>query len=304
MVALADTNRDRLSILKKKFDLKDVLATTDYHEILNRPEVDAVMILTPPSSHAEIIMNAINAGKNIFCEKPLALTVDEGVKILQTLSNKNIKLMVGFNYRFIPHFAKMKRFVKKGSIGRIVAATTHFFSRIERPASISGFQFKSEMGGGALFETGCHHIDLLRWMMGEVKAVQAIIWKSVSSLPIDDNALVVLEFASGAKGSVHVSWSTPKLHRVECFGEDGFVSTDLTKPYIELYLQGKSIFKQGNVKVPVGNVEESYIFELRHLVDCILHEKKPLVSAEDGVEALRVVVKSYESAERGSKVTI
>jgi predicted dehydrogenase len=294
--ALVDTDNDRLLKIEKKFGL-EALTTTDYHEPLDRDDIDAVLILTPPHLHAQITIDAIKAKKDVFCEKPFVLTLDDALKILEILRVSNVKLMVGFNFRFIPHFAKTKKLVEEQTIGKVLTVNTHFFSRVKEWPSVSGFQFRKEMGGGALFEMGCHHIDLLRWIIGEVKAViSAKIWKSITSMNVDDNAQICLDFVNHTIGSMNVSWSATDLHRVELFGEEGMIRADLQKPYLELYLEGKTIFKHGTVKIPVGSSLGSYELELNHFADCLLRQKEPLVGAEDGSKALKIVLDCYKLA--------
>lgn len=304
ILALSEVNKARLKEVKKKICLHETFFTNNYHEVLNNPEIDAVLILTPPNLHARITVDAIKAGKHVFCEKPFIFTTKEASEVLHALHHNKVKLMVGYNFRFLPHFAKMKKFVEKGTIGKIIVVTTNFFSSIKNYPSVTGFQFKNEMGGGALFEMGCHHIDLIRWIVGEVKAVKASIWKFDPSITADDNALVCLDFANGVIGSVNISWSAPSLHRVEIFGEEGIIRADLSKPYLELYLQGKSIFKHGAIEIPAKSVMSSYSLELNHFADCILKEKEPLVGAEDGIQVLKIVSKCYESARTGQKIGI
>lgn len=295
--ALADINRNRLQQIEKKFSLQ-AFSTTNYQEVLEKKDIDAVIISAPPHLHAQIIINAAKAEKHVFCEKPFVLTMEEALEVLRILHERKVKLMVGFNFRFIPHFSKMKKLVEEGTIGRLMTINTHFFSSLRDWPSVSGFQYEKKMGGGALFEMGCHHIDLFRWIVGDVASVLfARIWKSTPTTTVDDNAQIYLDFTNRVLGSLGVSWSATSLHRVEVFGEEGMIRADLQNPYLELYLEGKTIFKQGAVKIPTGSSLNSYELELSHFADCIVRQKNPIVNAKDGLEALKTVLDCYKFAD-------
>lgn len=302
--ALVDANLERTLKLKELFfPSQPIRVTTNYHEILEK-DIDAILILTPPYLHEEMAINAIKAGKHVFCEKPFTLTIEEAESILHALQKKKVRLMVGFNFRFITHFTKTKKFLEKKTIGRLIRANTTFYSNIKRRPSVSKFHIRKDKGGGALFEMGCHHIDLLRWIMGEIRSVQAFVENFDPSIPVDDNASVFLEFVNGTRGFVNISWSAPYQHKVEISGQEGIITADLSKPYIELYLNGRSIFKQGTLNIPVKATLDSYTLELTDFANSILHDREPSINAEDGLRALEIVLACYESAGKGQRITI
>lgn len=303
--ALVDTNLERAMMLKNQFlGSKDVAVTNDYREVLESPHVQAVIIATPPNLHESIALDALKAGKHVFCEKPFVVTVEEAKSVLRALKGTNLKFMVGFNYRFIPHFSKMADLLRKGAIGKPVMARTIFFSRIDRSSTYTGFHLNSNQGGGALFEMGCHHIDILLWLLGKIKGAYASILRINPKFSVDDTAFVFLEFENGPLAFVEVSWALPPMHRIEMIGTDGRISSDLSENFVELFLEGRSIFKRGAIRIPVKTPMESYALEFREFADSILEDRQPCVSALDGLEALSATKACYESSRAGQKVTL
>jgi len=162
--AIVDTNLERAAQIKGHFlPSRNVKITDDYQQVLEDSQIQAVIIGTPPNLHEKMTLDALKAGKHVFCEKPFVLTLEQANAILDALKGTNLKFMLGFNYRFIPHFVKMANLLKKGAIGKPVIAKSVLFSRTSPSSTFTGFHLNSALGGGALFEMGCHHIDLLMW---------------------------------------------------------------------------------------------------------------------------------------------
>ena len=301
--ALADVNKERALELVGKFNLKEASTYTDYHTLLERPDIEAVLVLTPPHLHAQMTIDAAKSGKHILCEKPLATTIKESKEIVKAVKSAGIHCMVGFNYRFQPHFIKAKEMVDKGFISpRFV--NTYFLTEISSWPTVSRFQFHRKHGGGALFEMGCHHVDLLRWLIGEVSYVQAHVTTLRLDAEVEDTASVYLEFENGVFGSISVSWIAPFMNKIEIVGRDGYLIADVNKKDIKLKLKGKTIFKEGPIRISVERKKRSYNQELLHFIQCISKNRKPSVTAEDGLKALKIITAAYKSARMKRKMAI
>jgi len=301
--AVVDKDQTRIAKAKQRFPicLKDAKAYDDHRPVLSTKEIDAVLILTPPSLHAPIAIECIKSNKHIFCEKPLALSSAEAIKIADELEGTALTFMVGFNYRFMPHFQFVKRFLDEGRIGDIVTASTRFLTRLDESAT---FQRRRALGGGVLFEMACHHIDVLKWIFGPVKAVQGMA-RNRKFQEADDNVFVLLEFCKGVLASVHASWTSARfVNRVDIFGDKGMLGADLQTSHVETWIAKKMFFRKGPRTILVGSVLESYANELRAFAEAVLKNKESPLSIGDALDSLRIVERFYVSSELGCKEAV
>jgi predicted dehydrogenase len=204
LVAVSDIDPKRATAIAGR---NHAVFDRDWHTLLARPDLDAVIISTPPSLHAEMCIEAVQMGKHVLCEKPLARTPDECRTIIDAAKRHNRVLAVGFNYRFYPSFARAKQLLDEGRIGELshirayagYSATGH-----NRP----WVKDASVVGGGALYDNGIHLIDLVRWFLGEVEDVQGFstgrVWQFGRA---EDNGFLLLRSARGQVATLHASWT-------------------------------------------------------------------------------------------------
>ncbi len=214
------------------------VGAADYRDLLARNDVDVVDICLPNALHAEAIAAAAAAGKHIYCEKPLALTVAEGREIVRAVEQAGVKAQLGFNFRFFPAITRARQLVSEGFLGRVFSFRACFYrsSYIKPDKPLSWRLRKEGAGGGALFDLGSHVLDLLYCLLGDFDAVLATMETLIKQRPVqagahdvgevdvDDLAILQLRMASGALGSVEVSrmgtGATNDL-AVEIYGEKG-----------------------------------------------------------------------------------
>ncbi len=198
---------------------------TDWRKLLSAPEVEAVIISTPPSLHCTMTIEALRAGKHVLCEKPLARDADECRAMLAAAQASGKTLATGFNYRFYPSVAKAREILDSGRIGEL----DHVRSYTGYTASDHGQPWLHDhavMGGGALRDNGIHLLDLTRWFLGEVAEVKGITRNSVWNFDgCEDNAFVLLKSRDGKVGTFHASWTEwwGYKFRVEVYGSRGCV---------------------------------------------------------------------------------
>ena len=202
---------------------------TDYRELVRREDIDAVDITAPSNAHKEIAIAAAWAGKHVFCEKPLALTLADAREILQAVRDAGVKHQIGFNYRFAPAIALAKQMIETGKLGRIF-----HFRGVYLQDFIIDPQFpkvwrldKAVAGSGSLGDLGAHVIDLARFLVGDVARVTGMSKTFVTQRPlvermsglsaaaakdapmgevdVDDATLFALEFANGALGTIEAT---------------------------------------------------------------------------------------------------
>lgn len=172
----------------------------DYHEILNNPEINAVLICSSTDTHADIAVEAAKAGKNIFCEKPVDLTVAKIKKVIEAVDEAGVKLQIGFNRRYDHNFAEIKNLENKGKIGEL--QTIKITSRDPEPPPISYVK----VSGGIFLDMTVHDFDMARFIGGEVEEVYAnaavTVDPAIGEAGDVDTALVALKFKSGAIGVI------------------------------------------------------------------------------------------------------
>lgn len=227
--------------------------TTDYREVLQREDIHAVDICTPNNTHAEIILAAAAAGKHIFCEKPLSLTVAEGRQVAAAVEQAGVKAQLNFNFRYFPAITRARQLIEQGFLGRVFSFRGCFYrsSYINPEKPLSWRLRKDVSGGGALFDLGSHILDLIYYLLGDYEAVSASLETLIKDRPIaagaterapvdvDDLALLQVRMANGALGSVEVSrmgtGATNDL-TIEIYGQQGALRFSATDPsWLEVF---------------------------------------------------------------------
>lgn len=302
VVSLCDINMGRAEYLKRKYHLDHVKISNDFDEIVNCSDTEAILVLTPPRFHAKICLEMAASGKHIFCEKPFTLSLVEANNVRGVIKDANVKFMIGFCYRFMSENLKLKELLRQGYIGKIRHAETYLLTDIRGWPSISKFQYKKKEGGGALFETGCHQIDLLRWCMGKVKRVRATVESRVLK-SVDDKAEVTLEFQNGTTAEAHVCWVSSIYKReLAITGEKGKIT--IKDKDLFIYLQNKFIFGQGPLKLFLRKSKSNYQRELLYFGNCIRNDVQPNPGINDAVENMEIITAAYESSRLGKSIDI
>ena len=198
VAALADIFPDELAAVAAKLNVAKTFA--DYRQVLELPEVDAVAICTPTNTHYQMILDAAAAGKHIFCEKPIDLSIEKIVKINEEVQKRGVELMVGFNRRYDPNFLKVHDTVKAGGIGepQILRIT----SRDPAPPPETYIR----ASGGIFLDMTIHDFDMARYLMGDVTEVYAranvLVDPAIGKAGDWDTVMVTLTFANGALGAI------------------------------------------------------------------------------------------------------
>jgi myo-inositol 2-dehydrogenase/D-chiro-inositol 1-dehydrogenase len=317
IVAAADTSKKALN-KAKSVGVEELYS--DYHDLLNKAKsigIDAAIISLPNFLHFEAIQLALEAGINVFTEKPMANTVRECQRIVNLVERSGKKFMVGHNFRFLSTIEKMKDRLDKGYIGNLEVVTIEMigngpFSHSTVPKRVSDWWFNSEKtGGGVLLDTGSHLIDLFRYVVGDGK----ILFSHLShrfNLPFEDGALLVLSSSdSSTEGIINTGWYQKENFaafdfRMILHGNAGFIASDSFTPghfYTHAIKEGtKNLFRRitGRKIHPFSYLEvyESYYKELKHFFDCLKNDLEPSIGALaiDGLKAVELIEEAYALA--------
>ncbi len=223
VVAFCDLILDRAKNLAAKYGGPDALVTTDYHELLKREDIDVIHVCTPNSSHAEITVAALKAGKHVMCEKPMAKTAAEAKLMLDTAKATGKKLTIGYQNRFRSDSQFIKQLCVSGDLGEIYLGKA-FATRRRGVPTWGVFMDKEKQGGGPLIDLGTHALDLTLWMMENYEPVSALgstfdkIGKMGSpanimgpwdpaKYEVEDSAFGMVKFKNGATVILEASWA-------------------------------------------------------------------------------------------------
>lgn len=195
----------------------------DYPALLRNPEVDAVVLATPHSQHCEQIRQAAAAGKHVFVEKPLALTVEDAQGAIAVARAAGTEICVGFNRRFLPAYRALTAAIQEGKLGRLLHVEGHFsgpFGYHYTDAMWRGTRDENPAGGMAAM--GIHILDAMLAVMGPVRRVSTLSKRLAVAANLDDTTTVTLEYESGATGSLSTLMATGSFWRLHVFGSDGW----------------------------------------------------------------------------------
>ena len=293
--AVADTS-PRSRKLAKSWGVKNVY--NDYKELLERTDTDAVIVSLPNFLHCEAASMAADHGKDILLEKPMARTMVEGEDILRHVKKNGVKLMMGYHYRFNDLIQNLKNIADKDTLGKIQTATAFLVG--SRPSQEWCFD-PTKAGGGALLDIGCHVIDLMLWFFGEASLVYSYV-DFRSHLPTEDYALLLLDFKNGTKAIIHTGYFSQVVrYGVTLCGTASSASTDDFRSSLTSYAlkdAAKNMIRKfvGKPIVPLGHIASAIFKEMQHFVYCIEKDVQPMITGEDGLKSLKIILKAYEFA--------
>ena len=281
-------------------------ACASLDDLLGDERVEAVVVASPQFAHAENTVAAAEAGKHVFCEKPMAVTLEQCDAMIEACRTAGVKLMIGQVCRYHAVHAKMHDLVASGDFGKPVCMMVHRIGGPWGGAYAQSWRLERARSGGNLMEIHAHEIDFMRFVCGDVSQVYAAGGLYADPrLDYPDLALVTLHFASGAKGLLHsgqVSAIGGYGGRVDCEGGSLVFATIWgAEAGIRMCTTGgeATFLPASELKV-----ETPVTHELRDFVDCILNDTPPPVPGEEGRAAVEVAVAAYRSIETGGPVTL
>lgn len=294
VVAVADTFIKGAKEVAERFGIKTV--TADYKEILCKPEVEAVLICSPTDTHAQYIIEAAEAGKHIFCEKPLDLSLDNIRRVLGVVERAGVKLMVGFNRRFDPDFVKVQQMVKAGKIG-----VPHILKITSRDPEPPPAEYVA-VSGGIFLDMTIHDFDMARFVLGtEVLEVYAkanvLVDSAIGEAGDVDTAITTLSFENGAIGTIDNSRKAVYGYdqRLEVFGSEGMVMVDNNTPDSHTYYNNKGSHGPLPLNFFMDRYIESYAIEIETFIKAVMKDEEIPVSGKDGLMSVAIGLAAKKS---------
>ncbi len=278
---MADAFEDAATQCAKRYAIP--FATQDYHDVLAHPDIEAVVICSPTDTHAQIIEEASQAGKHIFCEKPIALDLPSIDRALEAVERAGVKLQIGFNRRFDANYRRVRQAVEQGEIGH--PQLLHLISRDPAPPSIDYIR----ASGGLFLDMTIHDFDMARFLIGsEVEEIFALASvmddPAIGAVGDVDTAVIMLQFTNGVIATIDNSRRAVYGYdqRVELLCSAGAINTGNTYPNTAIISDGHSIWHDLPHRFFVERYNESFLAEMAAFVHAVLHDEPVPVTGYDG----------------------
>ena len=303
LMMISDINMQAAKKYAEEFNVSEV--TADYKNVIENPAIDAIVICSSSDTHSFILEEAANAGKHVFCEKPIDLDLDKINRALKAVEKSGVKLQVGFNRRFDPNFMKARKIIQSGKIGElnIIKIT----SRDPNPPSPEYIK----ISGGIFFDMTIHDYDMVRYLSGsEVEELFVSggvmvdpIFKEYGDL---DTVLINLKFKNGAIGIIDNCRRAVYGYdqRAEILGSKGQVSVcNKLIDSVEIY-DAKNISKSLLQKFFMDRYVDAFLNEMKEFISCIVKDVTPSVTGIDGKLPIILAMASRLSYEKNRPVKI
>lgn len=309
LVAVADLIEKRARKIAQKYGAKKVY--TNYQKLIEDPEVKGVSVATPDFTHYKPVIACLEAGKHVLVEKPLTTDLKEADKIIEVAKKSKAKLMVNYSHRWLPAYFQAHQVIEEGQIGEAVMSYARKNDRIYVPTRMLGWAEKSS---SAMF-LSAHDIDLVRWYLKSeaeevyANAVIKILKKQGINTP--DCIQAQVRFKSGAIATFESAWIYPNTFPtmtdsfIEVVGTKGVIHLERKKEQIEIATEKAFQTPRNLLTFPIlGKLQGAFSLSLSHFIDCILEDKKPYVSGEDGREVTKILFSIHKSIKEGKPVKL
>ena len=285
LMGVSDVSERALKKIEKKYDAKGY---TDYCELLANPEIEVVSVCVPTTFHHDVVMEAIKHKKHVLVEKPIAFTLTEAEEMIAAAKEAGVTLATGHVERFNPAVQKAKELIDDGVIGDIVSA---FAKRVgPLPPRIKDV--------GVSIDLAIHDLDIMNYLFEEeITQVYGTMNSSFDDSEFEDHAEIMVSFDNESTGIIEVNWLTPyKRRELELTGTAGIISVDYIQQSIEVF--GK--FAQDIEIVH----EEPLKGELKSFLNSVVEEKEPVITGEDGLKALKMVIAANKSSKEHRPISL
>jgi UDP-N-acetyl-2-amino-2-deoxyglucuronate dehydrogenase len=311
LVAISDNQIDVARKFAETYGVTDIY--TDYEEMFKRSDIDCVCVCTPSGLHGEVTIAAAQAGKHVFCEKPLEITSEKMQRMIDTCRQYNVKLGCVFQRRVMPSSIVVKKAVMEGKLGRPVLGDAYLkYYRSPEYYRSAGWRGTWQLdGGGALMNQGVHGVDVIQWLMGDVQSVFAYSAPLVRNIEVEDTAVAVVKYKSGAFGVIQGTTSVYPAQetRFELHGEKGsiifsdsgiqqwsFVGSDEPVPQVEARINSSSD--------PTKIASDGHFVLLQDFVEAIREDRDPLMTGVEAKKSVDLILAIYESSKTGKEILL
>ncbi|MCG3196010.1 MAG: Gfo/Idh/MocA family oxidoreductase [Candidatus Omnitrophica bacterium] len=287
IAAVADTRPEAAKALAEGLGC----ASFRSHEALaDKAKVDAVIVCTPPSTHAEICLGLIEHGIHVLCEKPLCPDSTSAKRMVQSAERAGVVLTMASKFRYVEDVIRAKSIVTSGILGEIILFENAFTARVDMTNRWNSNPAVS--GGGVLIDNGTHSVDIMRYFLGPVAEVHAVEGKRVQGLAVEDTVRIFIRSVEGVMGSIDLSWSLNKEldSYIDIYGSRGTIRVGWKE---SKYRQSSSpdwiVFGKGYDKV------QAFKRQIENFCHAIRKEEPLLITAEDAIGSVETIEAAYRS---------
>ena len=258
--------------------------------MLDTADLDALLVCSPPDTHREICVAALERGVPVLCEKPLALDEESARSMLEAAERTGAILSMASKFRYVEDVVKARSLITSGAIGDVILFENTFCARVDMTSRWNSRPDVS--GGGVLIDNGTHSVDVIRYFFGPIAEVHAIAGKNIQKLDVEDTVRLFVRTESGVMGSIDLSWSLnkEKATYIEIYGSAGTIQVGWRESRFRQ--SGSSewqTFGGGYDKVA------AFKSQLRNFCAAVRGEDALLVGAEEALASVHVITKAYES---------
>jgi len=303
LVADVDEGRARMVASESKCP-----HSTRWQDVVARDDISVVIVSLPTYLLAPVTIAALQAGKHVLCEKPMARTAEEAQRMVEAARASGVTLKIGYNLRYHP--AIWKAHQSLGALGELLFARCRY-GHGGRPGYDKEWRCSPDLsGGGELQDQGVHGIDLFRWFLGDFASAQGVVATEFWDIKVDENAFAILKTAGGQVASLHASWTQWKNHfSLEVFGKDGYAVVEgLGGSYgVERLTLGKRALQGGpptEERFEFPGEDRSCYAEWADFTSSLREGREPLATGYDGWQTLRIVNAVYRAAREGKSIAL
>jgi predicted dehydrogenase len=309
LVAVCDIDE---TALKQCTDKYNCLGYKDYKDILANPEIDIINICTPSGLHARQSIDAMERGKHVIVEKPMAMSLYEADAMIAAAKNNNVKLVVMHQNRFNKAIIKLRKAVEAGNFGKFTHGSAQIrWNRNDDYYKQSPWRGTWEHDGGCLLNQSIHNIDLLQWMLGAVESVFAYTATNIRPIQAEDTAVIALKFQNGALGTIEAATTLyPKNleETLSIFGTTGtavvggiavnkikiwrFPNQDEAAEIAEITKEPPNVYGFGHANV------------IEDMINAITENRQPVIPGIEGKKALEIILAIYHSVRLKKEITL
>jgi predicted dehydrogenase len=308
VVAVADISRERLTAIQQQYS--HVTPYEDYHELLARDDIQAVVVSAPTQTHYRITKDALLAGKHVLCEKPISYRSREGDELIRLADEKRLLLMIGHVFLFNNGILKLKELLAAREAGRLyyVTAKRTNLGPIRQDVN-------------SVYDLASHDISIINFLLDAMPLRVSALGQAFLQNGIEDVAFISLQYPDDILANIHVSWLDPKkIREITIVGDKKMVTWDdlsftgpvriydnqiISHPYYHDFGEFQLLTREGNVTIPRVHMEEPLKVQSQYFLSCLRTGRMEIGTAQHGVDVVRVIEAVVESlAEHGRPVDI
>jgi predicted dehydrogenase len=299
--ALVSGHRDKAEKVAAAYGLQpqNIYSYENYDELKGNSEVEVIYIILPNSMHAEYTIRGLQAGKHVLCEKPMSVTVDEAVQMVATAKTAQRKLMIAYRLRYEPFNKKAIEICEQGELGALQSISASNCQVVEAP----NIRLSKQLGGGPLGDVGVYCLNAARYLTREEPIEVTAMMHQPRNDPrfreVPATVAWTMRFPSGVIANCDCSFNAGESRRYRVHGTKGYLELDPAYSYEGLELRQLVESQHSEFQLPAVN---HFAAEMDHLPECVLQNKSPLTTGEDGLADMRVMAAIEQAAATGQVV--